>query len=89
MVQKGVREIPAVHIMNRWTRAARFKEPSHLLPATKPTGAVQSKVLKRTMLDSTYREVTKLADLDSESLDFAMKELTSVLKKNASKEGCC
>jgi len=82
MVQKGVREIPVVHIMNRWTRAARLKEPSHLLPATKPTGAVQSKVLKHTMLDSTYREVTKLADSDSESLDFAMtKELTSVLKK--------
>lgn len=85
MVQKGVREIPVVHIMNRWTRAARSKDPSHLLPATKPTGAVCSKALKRTMLDSTYREVTKLVDSDSESLDFAIKELTSVLKKMQAK----
>lgn len=55
MVQKGVREIPAIHIMNRWTKSARFKEPTHLLPAEKPSGPVQSKVLKRNMLDSTLR----------------------------------
>lgn len=81
MVQKGIREIPAIHIMNRWTKSARLTEPAHLLPAVKPSEAAQSKALKMTMLDRTLREVARLADLDSEIFDYAMKQATSVLKK--------
>uniref|UniRef100_A0A0A9DIY1 SWIM-type domain-containing protein n=1 Tax=Arundo donax TaxID=35708 RepID=A0A0A9DIY1_ARUDO len=82
MVQKGVREIPPVHIMRRWTRDISIADESgHMLPHGRSTGAMKSKFFKDNLLENTAREVINLANTDGECFEMAMKQLVSLMKK--------
>uniref|UniRef100_A0A0A9DKB0 SWIM-type domain-containing protein n=1 Tax=Arundo donax TaxID=35708 RepID=A0A0A9DKB0_ARUDO len=80
MYQKGVTEIPAVHIMKRWTRAARDNVVDHLLPVQDTSGPMNSKIFRHNVLENTAKEVISLAELDPEGFDYALKQLLSVQK---------
>uniref|UniRef100_A0A0A9D608 Protein FAR1-RELATED SEQUENCE n=1 Tax=Arundo donax TaxID=35708 RepID=A0A0A9D608_ARUDO len=80
MVQKGVKEIPPVHIMDRWTRPACVREAPHLLPPASPSAIAVSNVFRHNQLTRTCRQIEKLVESDEEDYDYAMKHLGRIVK---------
>uniref|UniRef100_A0A0A9GC20 Protein FAR1-RELATED SEQUENCE n=1 Tax=Arundo donax TaxID=35708 RepID=A0A0A9GC20_ARUDO len=75
MVQKGVTEIPDVHIMKRWTRAARENLAEHLLPHQEASIQRHSQALRHSVLENTVKDVVSLAESDAADFEYAMKHL--------------
>ncbi|KAK3158886.1 hypothetical protein QOZ80_2AG0142960 [Eleusine coracana subsp. coracana] len=81
MVQRGLKCIPDVHVMQRWTRNACIDNPSHLIPNEESQSALDSPYFRNNLLEVTVREVLKVANTERECFNLAMKELPTLLKK--------
>ncbi|XBI36779.1 hypothetical protein VPH35_122238 [Triticum aestivum] len=79
MLNLGVREIPHVHIMKRWTKNACENLPEHLKIYQAGNSALKDATYRHSSLYSKALEIVQMGDKNTEAYGAAMKQLLDAI----------
>ncbi|XP_047059651.1 protein FAR1-RELATED SEQUENCE 5-like [Lolium rigidum] len=79
MISLGITEIPASHIMRRWTRDAYRDMPAHLMIYQNDSPAMKSTSFRHSALYRTAIEIVQMADTNPESYEVAMSHFLDAM----------
>uniref|UniRef100_A0A453BK34 Uncharacterized protein n=1 Tax=Aegilops tauschii subsp. strangulata TaxID=200361 RepID=A0A453BK34_AEGTS len=79
LLHLGVREIPEVHIMKRWTKNACENLPEHLMIYKACNSALKDATYRHSSLYSKALEIVQMGDKNTEAYGAAMKQLLDAI----------
>uniref|UniRef100_A0A8I6XT66 SWIM-type domain-containing protein n=1 Tax=Hordeum vulgare subsp. vulgare TaxID=112509 RepID=A0A8I6XT66_HORVV len=79
MINLGVKEIPRVHILNRWMKNACKNLPEHLMIYKAGNYAPKDATYRHSHLYSKALEIVKMGDKNTEAYGAAMKHLLDAI----------
>ncbi|XP_037457305.1 protein FAR1-RELATED SEQUENCE 5-like [Triticum dicoccoides] len=79
LLHLGVREIPEVHIMKRWTKNACENLPVHLMIYKACNSALKDATYRHSSLYSKALEIVQMGDKNTEAYGAAMKQLLDAI----------